>query len=81
VRTTLTLEEDVAARLKREARKSGLPFKAVVNETLRRGFAATEARRKQPAYRIKPRSMGVYPGLDYSNTGALLEYAEGPGHK
>lgn len=71
----------MAAKLKREARKSGLPFKVVVNQTLRRGFAVTEGRTKQPPYRIKPRPMGVYPGLDYSNVGALLEYGEGPTHK
>lgn len=34
MRTTLTLDEDVAANLKAESRKAGRPFRDVVNETL-----------------------------------------------
>ena len=36
MRTTLTLDDDVAARLKAEARRTGKPFKQLVNECLRR---------------------------------------------
>lgn len=81
MRTTLTLDEDVAAKLKSEARQSGKPLKAVVNETLREGFALRQARKKQPPFRIKARSMGLRPGLDYDNIGLLLEQIEGPLHK
>jgi hypothetical protein len=81
VRTTLTLEEDVAARLKGEARKSGKSFKQVVNEALREGLTARKAARKQPPFKVKTRSMGHYPGLDYDNIGVLLEQVEGPFHK
>ena len=34
MRTTLTLDDDVAAKLKAEQSRAGLPFKEVVNETL-----------------------------------------------
>lgn len=34
----MTLDEDVAARLAEESRKTGQPFKTVVNETLRLGL-------------------------------------------
>jgi hypothetical protein len=40
MRTTLTIDEDVAAKLKSEVQKRGLPFKQIVNETLRRGLLA-----------------------------------------
>ena len=80
MRTTLTLEEDVA-RLKREARNSGKSFKQVVNEALREGLTARKAAKKQPPFKVKARRMGHYPGLDYDNIGVLLEQVEGPFHK
>jgi len=81
VRTTLTLEEDVAARMKREARKSGKSFKQEVNEALREGLTARRAAKKPPPFEVKTRSMGHYLGLDYDNIGVLLEHVEGPFHK
>lgn len=81
MRTTLTLDEDVAAKLKSEARKSGKPLKAVVNEALREGLTARKAAKKQPPFKVRARSLGHYPGLDYDNIGVLLEQIEGPFHK
>jgi hypothetical protein len=81
VRTTLTLDDRLAAKLKCEARKAGKPFKQVVNETLRRGFAIQEERRKQPPYRVHARPMGVRPGLNYDRISELIEIAEGPLHR
>jgi predicted transcriptional regulator len=81
VRTTLTLDEDVASRLKSEARKSGRPFKQVVNEALREGLAKRPAKGKVPPFKVKARSMGLYPGLNYDNIGELLEQIEGPLYK
>jgi hypothetical protein len=37
MRTTLTLDDDVAAKLKTEAQRTGAPFREIVNEVLRRG--------------------------------------------
>jgi Arc/MetJ family transcription regulator len=41
MRTTLTLDDDLAEALNRAARLTGRSFKAVVHETLRRGLALT----------------------------------------
>ncbi|MAE71950.1 MAG: hypothetical protein CME06_15975 [Gemmatimonadetes bacterium] len=41
MRTTLTLDPDLAAELKRLSRLSGAAWKDVVNETIRKGLAAT----------------------------------------
>jgi predicted transcriptional regulator len=38
MRTTLTLDDDVAAHLQRLARETGRPFKQLVNEALRAGL-------------------------------------------
>jgi hypothetical protein len=42
VRSTITLDDDVAAALKLEMRKSGRAFKQVVNDTLRLGLPTLE---------------------------------------
>jgi hypothetical protein len=38
MRTTITLDDDVAAQLRRLARETGRPFKQVVNDALRAGL-------------------------------------------
>jgi hypothetical protein len=78
VRTTLTLDEDVFTKLQTEARKSGRPFKQLVNEFLR--FALNTRRHRTPVepFLVRARAMGTTPGLDYDNIGELLEQLEGP---
>lgn len=56
MRTTLTLDDDVAARLKRLSR--GRRFKALVNEALRRGLDRLEGREPRGEYRIRPVKLG-----------------------
>jgi hypothetical protein len=81
VRTTLTLDDDVAVKLKAAARRSGRPFKEVVNETLRRGLVTVRPAASQP-FRVKARSLGgLRPGLDIDDIGELLERVEGPRHR
>ena len=81
MRTTLTLEEDVAAKLRAEVRKSGRPLKQVVNEALREGLAKRPAKEKVPPFKVKARRMGLRPGLSYDCIGELLEQIEGPLHR
>jgi hypothetical protein len=57
VRTTLTLEKDVAARLRQVARRRQQPMKRVVNDALRAGLASLE----QPA---EPRAAFRTTGFD-----------------
>ena len=45
MRTTLTLDADVAARLKIAIRETRQPLKVVVNDALRAGLAALDRRR------------------------------------
>jgi hypothetical protein len=80
VRTTLTLDEDVAAKLKAAARRSGRAFKDVVNDTLRRGLVTAPPAPREP-FRVKARDLGARPGLSFDNIGEWLEQIEGPGHK
>jgi plasmid stability protein len=62
VRTTLTLDDDVAAKLKATARRSGRGFREVVNETLRRGLMAERPARRA-VFKVAARSLGgLRPG-------------------
>jgi len=77
MRTTLTLDDDVAARLQAEARKTGLPFKTVVNEHLRASLAQRRALKSLARFRVEPRNIGgPLPGLSYDNVAVLLEEVE-----
>ena len=81
MRTTLTLDEDVAAKLKAAARRSGRPFRDVVNEALRRGLAVERANKRVP-FKVETRSLGgARPGLRFDSIADLLEQVEGPGHR
>jgi len=64
MRTTLTLDPDVAALLEEEAHSRRKPFKQVVNEAIRRGFAAQRGRPSQPRYRVHPHRTSLQPGID-----------------
>jgi len=74
----LTLDDDVAAKLRAEARKSGAPFKQIVNRVLRLGFNAQGQPRPLPPFKVKTRDLGLRPGFDFDNIEELLEKIEGP---
>ena len=81
MRTTLTLDEDVAAKLKAESRKSGRPFRETVNECLRAGLSVRKQGASAQAFRVKARDMGLRPGINIDQVSALLDQLEGPEHK
>jgi hypothetical protein len=78
MRTTLTLDDDVAARLRAESRRTGRPFKQVVNERLRMALLESAPAKDLEPYKIDPVSMGAMMSLD--NIGAVLEQIEGVDH-
>jgi hypothetical protein len=80
VRTTLTLDDDVAARIEERCRRTGHSFKCVVNDLLRAGLHAASAVQRKP-FRVEALSMGMRPGLNLDNVGDLLEQVEGPDYK
>lgn len=78
MRTTLTLDDDIAARLQLAARRSGRPFREVVNETLRRGLQQ-QSTPPRAQFRVKTRDMGaVRQGISLDNVAELIESLEGP---
>ena len=81
MRTTLTLDDDVAAKLDADARKSGRSFKETVNYYLRLGLNARKQTKPAKPFKVRARAMGLRPGLSLDNIGELLERIEGPLHK
>jgi hypothetical protein len=78
MRTTLTLDDDVAAKLKSACREREVPFKQVVNEALRRGLdQMARPAPKRERFRIEPWNLGEcsLPNLD--SIEEVLDYAEG----
>lgn len=80
MRTTLTLDDDVAAKLRAEARKSGRPFKDIVNESLRRGLTVQPRRASLPPFEIKARPWGK-PGFRYDRVWEIIEQLDEPLHR
>jgi hypothetical protein len=80
MRTTLTLDDDVARLLEKEGRRSGASFKETVNYFLRLGLMATKRPVRKP-FKVVPRKLGLPRGLSYDNVAELLEALEGPAHR
>ena len=78
MRTTLTLDDDLAEALHRTARHTGRSFKAVVNEAIRRGLAAGDqppASQEQP-FVVQPQSCGFMSGIDPLRLNQLVDQME-----
>ena len=76
MRTTLTLEPDVARRLEEETKRKGRGLKAVVNEALRRGFGLPTASEPPPEFKVEPHSYGFKPGIDLDRINQLADEIE-----
>jgi hypothetical protein len=61
MRTTVTLDQDVAAKLRQVARERGVSFKSALNDAVRTGLSGGGSSRR---YRMPVRRMGVREGVD-----------------
>lgn len=82
MRTTLSLDDDVAALLRRAQARTKKPLKQLVNEALRTGLtqAAKPARRAAP-YRTEPVDLGRCLVGNIDSIAAVLAAAEGEAHR
>jgi hypothetical protein len=80
MRTTLTIDDDVAVKLKAAAKDR--PFKAVVNEALRAGLTALEKRvPRRKSYRTSGFDLGPSLVGSLDNVEEVLSRVEGERHK
>lgn len=80
MRTTLTLDPDVAAKIRAGSARLRRPVKEVVNAALRVGLDQILALARARPYRTLPRPMGLREGLSYDNIAELVAIAEGERH-
>jgi hypothetical protein len=78
MRTTLTLDDDIVAKLQLASRRSGLPFRDVVNQTLRCGLQQESLTPRTPVQLYTRDMGGVRPGLSLDTVAGLIESLEGP---
>ncbi len=65
MRTTLTLDDDLAHALRDAARHSGRSFKEIVNDTLRKGFRqGDKPGADPPPFQVAPKACGFRSGID-----------------
>jgi len=73
VRTTLTLDRDVAEGLEKEMRRTAKGLKTTINEALRRGLRLAGKRPRPPRFEVQPHAFGVKPGIDLDRMNQLVD--------
>ena len=77
MRTTITLDDDLARALKEAAHRSDRSFKQVVNQAIRAGLQGAMKAPRAKRYRLAPSSMGgVLPGVNLDKALALADALE-----
>ncbi|MCB1125733.1 MAG: hypothetical protein KDM81_04500, partial [Verrucomicrobiae bacterium] len=77
MRTTLTLDNDLAERLRHAAQRDGQPFKQIVNETLRAGLGLRDkpGRRKE-RFVLRTFRSRLKAGIDETKLNQLADQLE-----
>jgi hypothetical protein len=61
MRTTVSIDPDLAAKLRQIARERDISFKEALNTALRAGLGAPSGARP---YRVRARHLGLRPGIE-----------------
>ena len=80
MRTTLTIDDDLAGMLKRRARERGVSFKDAVNRALRAGLGEEATPRRHAAPKTLPHAFGFRPGIDLDKLNQLADELEAEGY-
>jgi hypothetical protein len=75
MRTTLTLEEDIAERLRQEVALGKRSYKQIVNDLLRKGLGF-DTPGPRAAYQVEPHSSDFLPGIDPGKLNQLVDELE-----
>ena len=74
MRTTVTLDEDVAAKLRQVSRERGVSFKAALNGAIRLGLSTGAPPSKRFSVQSKP--LGIRPGVNIDKALGLADEVE-----
>ena len=81
MRTTLTIDDDIAVQLERLRRRGDTSLKDVINEALRRGLGNMDARpRQHKLFKTRAFDLGE-PRINLDNIAEALADLEGEGFK
>ena len=75
MRTTLTIDDDLAGILQRRSRELGKSFKELVNAALRKGLADNLEETPRDV-QVKPHDFGRAPGVDLDRLNQLVDELE-----
>lgn len=81
MRTTLSLDDDVAARIEHLRHVLDKPLKELINEALRRGLVAMHEPRVPTQYRTQPVDLGRCRLPHVDDIASALAAAEGEGFR
>ena len=76
MRTTLTLDPDVAVNVKKRMAEENLTFKETVNQALRYGLKEVGKQKKKAPFKVIPHSFGFKPGIDLNKLNQLVDELE-----
>ena len=76
MRTTLTLDDDLAQELQERSHRLRVPFKKVVNDAIRRGIHGSITARKSEPFRVEPHDCRLRPGFDDRRFNQLADELE-----
>lgn len=76
MRTTLTIDDDLAGILQRRSRELGKSFKELVNNALRKGLADDIQPGATRAVVVRPHDFGPAPALDMDRLNQLVDELE-----
>jgi hypothetical protein len=83
MRTTVTLDDDVAVRLDRLQKTRRMSFKTILNEALRAGLDVLQSTKgpRRPAFQTRPMNLGPSLVGSLDNIEEALSRAEGEAHR
>ena len=81
MRTTLTIDDDIARLVELEQRRTGDSFKGTVNRLLRHGLMNSKEKTDKKPFVITPIAMNTGLGTRYQKVEDLIEALEGPMHR
>lgn len=81
MRTTLTIDDDIEAKLNAEMKRSGRSLKDTINHALRIGLSVQRELKSSSAFNVQSKPLGLRTGLNYDKIELMLEDIEGPLHR
>jgi hypothetical protein len=76
MRTTVTIDDDLAVSLEELRKREGLSFKMALNQVIRIGLALKSAPPRARKYRTRTAALGLKPGIDPTSFNSLIDEIE-----